>query len=408
MTGVTVGRSNYYTEVIARDDYYKEGGESPGRWYGKASERFALEDAEIGYKDKSLRNLMLGKDPHTQEQLRNVSLTSREYKTKDSVTGKETVERSDPKLAWDFTFSAPKSVSVLWSVADDETRRAIEAAQRTAVEAAVTAIEEKASYTRTGRGGVNQQSMEVAFAAFDHTTSRALDPHLHTHVLLLNTGIREDGKGGTIDARGIFQTGVHTFGAIYGNTLRYELEKLGIEMYERKLEKGKTYEVRGVPQALITESSKRHHEIRAAITEKEHELGRRLNSYENDSVFRKTRDTKKRVDKEALRLLWQEQGRAHGFDYTKFIGRERKEWTQEDQKTFLKNVTRSLSYKERIGDRELLQVALYHSKGKLSQEDVEKFINSYKSTHLFKLHVHEKYGQLYNLNGHGSKTGDFG
>jgi conjugative relaxase-like TrwC/TraI family protein len=220
MTGVTVGRSNYYTEVIARDDYYKEGGESPGRWYGKASERFALRDAEIGYKDKSLRNLMLGKDPHTQEQLRNVSLTSREYKTKDPVTGKETVERSDPKLAWDFTFSAPKSVSVLWSVADDETRRAIEAAQRTAVEAAVTAIEEKASYTRTGRGGVNQQSMEVAFAAFDHTTSRALDPHLHTHVLLLNTGIREDGKGGTIDARGIFQTGVHTFGTLYATSLK--------------------------------------------------------------------------------------------------------------------------------------------------------------------------------------------
>ena len=396
---VSIGRANYYTEVIARDDYYKEGGEAPGRWYGAAAEALGVLDHEIGHKDKSLNDLMLGKDPLTGEKLRNVSLRVREQKLNNPITGEEKTKKIEPKLAWDLSFSVPKSVSVLWSAADDETRAKIEAAQMLAVEAAIEALEEKVSFTRTGMGGCIKEPLKVAFAAFDHTTSRALDPHLHTHVLLLNTGLRDDGKGGAVDASKLFQTGVHFFGAIHTNALRHELHKLGLETYERRLEKGKTFEIRGVPKALLEESSKRRKAILDSVREKEAELGRKLNSFENDEVFRKTRDTKRGVDKEALRLVWQEQGRAHGFDYTKLIGqRQEKQWTAKEKKEFLRNFTRAISYKKRINDKELLRTALYHSKGELPHQAIRDFINTYKSTHLQKTKINEKGDQLYTLN----------
>jgi len=411
MTGVGVGRSNYYTESIARDDYYKEGGESPGRWYGRAAERLLLSEVEIGYKDKGLARLMLGKDPVTDGVLRHVSLRTREYTVINELTG-EAYKTSDengnlidkkrvssPKLAWDFTFSAPKSVSVLWSVADPETRLAIEAAQRKAVETAIHEIEKKASFTRTGAGGVTIEPMDVAFAAFDHTTSRALDPHLHTHVLLINTGVRQDGKGGTVDARGIFETGVHTFGEIYGNTLRHELTRsLGIEMYEEKHRRGRSFEVAGIPRALIAESSKRDQEIREAIRQKEEMLGRTVTSYEKDDVFRTTRAKKVGVNKECLREAWVELAGDHGFDYTTIINREVRAWSTREKREFLHDVTRSLSYKEQITERDILRTALYHAKGQLPQGEVSAFIDIFKMTHLRKGAVDEKHGQLYQLN----------
>ncbi len=395
---VGVSKANYYTEVIARDDYYQDGGEAPGRWYGEAAKIFGLENWEIGNKDKSFRNLMIGKDPVSGEQLRNVSLKVREYKETDRLTGQTKITRSEPKLAWDFTLSTPKSVSVLWGVSDDQTRAAIEAAQRKAVETTIAAIEERASFTRTGEGGAVQEPMKLAFAAFDHTTSRALDPHLHTHILLVNTGLREDGRGGAVDMGQIFTTKVHTFGAIHMNALAYELQKLGIQLRDCQMRNGKSFEVIGIPESLLEESSKRRAEIKGQVAAKEAELGRKLNSYENDAVFRKTRETKHHVEKDALRLAWQDDARAHGFDYKQVINHEPCQWRRQERKEFLHSFTRSLSYKDRITESELLRTALYHSKGQLSQDDIGKFIQSYKTTHLQQIGNHEKHGQIYTLN----------
>ena len=86
----------------------------------------------------------------------------------------------------DLTFSAPKSLSCAWSVADPELKRAIEEKHRAAVKAALSFLEEKVGFARVGTDGQERVRCPLLFALFDHGTSRAEDQQLHTHALLIN------------------------------------------------------------------------------------------------------------------------------------------------------------------------------------------------------------------------------
>ena len=87
----------------------------------------------------------------------------------------------------DLTFSVPKSVSVVWALADEPTRARIHAAHRRAVEAVIAYGEAHVFATRTGHAGaVSEDVRGVVATAFDHWDSRAGDPQVHTHVVVLN------------------------------------------------------------------------------------------------------------------------------------------------------------------------------------------------------------------------------
>ena len=85
---------------------------------------------------------------------------------------------------FDFTFSPPKSVSIAALVGNDER---ILTAHREAVKTAVGELEQFAS-TRVRQAGVNadRPTGNIVAALFEHETSRALDPHLHTHCIVFN------------------------------------------------------------------------------------------------------------------------------------------------------------------------------------------------------------------------------
>ena len=88
---------------------------------------------------------------------------------------------------FDLTFSAPKSVSVLFGIGDDALRGAIQDAHDRAVVDALAYVEREAGVTRRGAGGaVVIAGRGLIGAAFRHRTSRAGDPQLHTHVLVAN------------------------------------------------------------------------------------------------------------------------------------------------------------------------------------------------------------------------------
>jgi conjugative relaxase-like TrwC/TraI family protein len=99
-----------YYDHLRRDDYYSRDGEPPGRWAGRGAERLSLlgpvTHADF---DAALRGL----DPKTGEQLTQYGGRGREH-----------------SAGWDVTFSAPKSVSVLWALSEDHDRRLIEQAHR--------------------------------------------------------------------------------------------------------------------------------------------------------------------------------------------------------------------------------------------------------------------------------------
>jgi hypothetical protein len=52
-----------------------------------------------------------------------------------------------------MTFSAPKSVSVLWALSKPRDREAIESAQRLGVTTALWHLEQTAAWARRGNGG---------------------------------------------------------------------------------------------------------------------------------------------------------------------------------------------------------------------------------------------------------------
>lgn len=86
---------------------------------------------------------------------------------------------------FDLTFSAPKSVSVLFGVGDAELRAAIRDAHDRAVGEALAHVEREAGVTRRGAGGtIVIRGRGLIAAPFRHRTSRAGDPQLHTHVLV--------------------------------------------------------------------------------------------------------------------------------------------------------------------------------------------------------------------------------
>ena len=116
-------------------DYYIDPEEPPGRWWG--SGRLALRlDGEVT--GEQLRELLDGRNP---------------------TTGATLGRRFGGKSArwFDCTFSAPKSISVLWALTPDPWVRAeVLAAHEAAVDAALGWFEAHGAVTRRGTDGVHQ------------------------------------------------------------------------------------------------------------------------------------------------------------------------------------------------------------------------------------------------------------
>ena len=276
------GQSAYYIG-LAREDYYIDGGEPPGIWHGQGAEALGL----VGQVDGShLTRAFEGFHP-----VRDGALV-------------ELQKEKGHRPGWDLTFSAPKSVSVLWSQADPETRGAIQSAQFAAVKVALDYLESSCEVARRGKGGYEHECGKMLYATFEHGTSRAQDPQLHTHALLLNIVQRQDGTFGTLDAQDVFKSKMLA-GAIYRAELAYQLEQsIGIEVKRD----GIYFEVAGVPKSLCDALSKRRAEIEAVLEEKGWDSP-------EASAFAalSTRSVKGHVPREELFENWHAFGTAQGW-----------------------------------------------------------------------------------------------
>ena len=213
----------------------------------------------------------------------------------------------------DITFSADKSVSALWAIADPALRSRIEEAHN---DAARIALEETVfrycAYTRIRdrEGRIRVLPADISVAMFQHGTSRENDPQLHTHCVIFNAArTHEDGKW-----RAMHQYPVYSWakaaGAVYRHALAWNLrERLGVPMEQYGPNAGFT-RVRGMPEDLQVFWSKR----RKAIVAKAGELG--IPSLGNASrmagVNKLTREGKSHDnDPEIRHRRWREE--AQGF-----------------------------------------------------------------------------------------------
>lgn len=164
---------SYFAEHLAVGDYYTESNRVLGEWIGKGAEALGL--AGVVEETEFVR-LCENAHPHTGERL-----TLRLKHTRKESGEREVANR---RVFFDFTFSPPKSVSIAALVGGDER---IVAAHKEAVKIAVRELEQFAA-TRIRQGGSNadRPTGNIVAVLFEHETSRALDPHLHTHCIVFN------------------------------------------------------------------------------------------------------------------------------------------------------------------------------------------------------------------------------
>jgi len=195
----------------------------------------------------------------------------------DPVTGEQLGARPQtfkpggpkPVSGYDLTFSAPKSVSVAWALGDAATREAIYQAHEQSLAFVLGYAEKNFMFTRSGHGGIVEEDIRGAVAtAFDHWDSRAGDPQLHTHVVVVNRVQRLDGAWSTLDGRGLYANAV-SMSELYNSILADHLTRdlgYGWESAERRHSPVPKWEVAGVSEALRDEFSQRSHAIEDAKT----------------------------------------------------------------------------------------------------------------------------------------------
>jgi len=171
---------------------------------------------------------------------------------------------------FDLTFTPVKSVSVLWALGDDDTRRMVEKAQEDAIRDSVSYLEKNAIATRVGTNGIAQVDVKGGLMAtsFRHHDSRLGDPNLHHHVVVSNKVQDAQGNWKTIDGKLLHRTAV-AVSEHYNTRLQANLEAQGV-VFEARAANGSTQpvmEVKAVPTELTRLFSKRSEGIRDSLKE---------------------------------------------------------------------------------------------------------------------------------------------
>ena len=319
---LTPGQESYYERSVAAglDDYYAGRGESPGVWTGRGAAELGLEGL---VEEGQLGSLIRGDNPATGERLRRKHPRTRTITVEriDSATGeRRTVQKKlSPVAGFDLVFSVPKSVSLLHALGNAETRLAVTQAHLAAWQAALAYLEDEGCVVRRGTGGVHRErGAGFVAAAYQHRTSRAQDPHLHTHVIVANMARRpSDGNWRALDGEAILKTYRLAAGYLYEAHLRAELSRwLGVE-WETPV-KGWA-ELKGVRRSVVAEFSTR----RAQVVEHMGKQGT-AGFYAAQVAAVETRERKEHVDLTRLRDEWRARAAEHGLgrrDLQGLVGR---------------------------------------------------------------------------------------
>lgn len=274
------GRADYYLN-LAQEDYYLSGLEPAGFWLGEGATALGLVGHVTG---EAFRNLLSGMTPDGTRRL--VHNANSEHR----------------RSGWDLTWSVPKSVSVLWSQASHQIRAQIEIELRCSVRQATKYLATVGVISRRGTDGVVRENARLVFACFEHSTSRAMDPQLHVHSILINLGIRPDGSTGTLEPRELYRHQLAA-GALFRAELAARLERsLGL----RARRSDRCFEIVGVPAVLIETFSKRRAQIEAHLKE----LGLDTPAAAEKATLA-TRPKKEQLSREQLLPQWREVGLQH-------------------------------------------------------------------------------------------------
>jgi len=290
---LSVGQaSHYYKSEFALGDYYAERqseGIVASRWHGRGASHLGLSGR---VRADQFARLLEGRDPSGQR----VLVAHREGK-------------DERRAGWDVTISPHKSVSLQALVGGDG--RILDAHDK-AVSKAVAELERHVQAWVHGGRDVETTGVVIA-GSFRHETSRALDPQLHSHCVLLNITRRSDGEWRAVDARGVFRA-QRLAREIYESELRKELVSLGYQVASYK--DGRHGRDRAVGILGFKDDHLKHFSKRSREIEKALKAGGLKSRLHGSRVTVATRAAKKKgIDREALLWNWRTTAREMGVEF---------------------------------------------------------------------------------------------
>lgn len=277
------GQHRYYLNLAA-EDYYIAGGEPNGLWIPTAGAKCLHLKGIVAKRD--LHRLFYGLDPDGKQLVQNANTAKR-------------------RPGYDLTFSAPKTLSVLWAMAPPDVRQAIQQCQFEAVSEAILFLEQEAAFCRRGKGGCQFVPAHILVAAFEHGTSRTGDCNLHTHAVQVNLAFRPDGSTGALESKPFYEHKM-VAGAVYRAHLAHLLqERLGLKVVCT----GDLFQIAGVPKEVCDYFSQRRQQILKQLAEKGQDTAAAA-----AVAAIETRQSKTTVPpRSELFAQWQHIGKAFGF-----------------------------------------------------------------------------------------------
>lgn len=279
----SVGSAGGAAAYYAKDNYYtKDQSETTSMWHGKGAEDIGLTGQVT---EEALERVLSG-----------------------NIDGQQ-VGNGTHNPGRDFTFSMPKSASIMAYVGGD-TR--IEEAYIKSVKKTLDYVEKHLVSTRQrdAKGNrVDIQTGNAIIAMFPQDTSRLQDPNGHIHAVIANAAKTEDGTYKAIN-----------FYPVYQNT--YHLDKIAHELFKHELNKmgyetenvGTHFEIVGVPNEINEHFSKRRAEV---LQELKDIANPTYKDRQNAAI--NTRESKGEYDRPDLVRQWRQEAKALGFDAERFV-----------------------------------------------------------------------------------------
>jgi conjugative relaxase-like TrwC/TraI family protein len=301
---LSVGREDYYVREVAenREEYLSGHGESPGRWLGRGAQALGQEGTAS---TEAFVRMFHGRHPETGELL-----------------GRAHGEHGVP--AFDVVLRPTKSVSLLYGLGDARTAAQVLDAHHQATQEALGYLEEHVG-VRRGHGGCDHVAGDGLLAVgFDHRTSRAGDPLLHTHVIMANRVRGPDGRWTALDGRDLYRHRLAA-DAIYRGAYQRTLSRsLGVTWSQP--DRWGNRELAGMPAELLRVFSKRADAIDGEVERLETE-GRVRTPKLVKWAVQSTRQAKQHEAPAALAERWRAEAADHGVDVGELLrgvlGRDR-------------------------------------------------------------------------------------
>jgi len=230
-------------------NYWSRDRQVHSEWRGELAEEWDLR-GPVGA--AHFARLSEGQHPETGVQL----VKHQPARTYENEYGRQ-ITSAEHRAGWDATFSAPKSVSLTALVGGDDR---IRDAHRESVRVALGELE-RYSQARIGNIRAPETTGKFVAATFEHDTARPVEgyaaPQLHTHAVVFNVTVRENGETRALQERSLFQS-QHYVTSVYRSELAGRLQGLGYP-----IERGKygQPEIRGYTQEYLDASSPRREQI---------------------------------------------------------------------------------------------------------------------------------------------------